>query len=66
MRILKILGWVAIAAVGAVAYAVLTRLIRPKETINALWLVVAAACTYILAYRFYGTFIARKVFALDS
>jgi carbon starvation protein len=66
MRILKVLGWVAIAVVGAVAYAVITRLIRPKENINALWLVVAAACTYILAYRFYGTFLAKKVFALDD
>ncbi|HEY3357259.1 MAG TPA: carbon starvation protein A [Polyangia bacterium] len=33
---------------------------------NALWLVVAAACTYLLAYRFYGVFIATKIFALDD
>jgi carbon starvation protein len=66
MRILKLLGWVAVAVLGAVAYAVITRLVRPKETINALWLVVAAACTYLIAYRFYGAFIAAKVFALDD
>src|SRR5512136_2627554 len=66
MRILKILGWVAVAVLGAAAYAVLTRLVRPQETINALWLVVAAACTYLIAYRFYGAFIAAKVFALDD
>jgi carbon starvation protein len=66
MRVLKIVLWSGIAAVGALAYAVLTRLYRPSEHINALWLVIAAACTYLLAYRFYGAFIAAKVFALDD
>ncbi|MBI4702944.1 MAG: carbon starvation protein A [Deltaproteobacteria bacterium] len=33
---------------------------------NALWLVVAAACTYLCAYRFYSAFLAAKVFALDD
>jgi carbon starvation protein len=65
MRLVKTAAWVAIAAVGALAYAVITRLLHPGERINALWLVVAAACTYLLAYRFYGSLIARRVFALD-
>ena len=55
-----------LALVGAVAYAVLVQIIKPAEHVNALWLVIAAACTFILAYRFYGTFIAAKVFALND
>jgi len=66
MRALKIILWTAIALCGAFAYAVITRLIRPSEQVNALWLVVAAACTYIIAYRFYSAFLAAKVFALDD
>ena len=54
MRALKIAGWIGVAAVGRLAFAIVTRLYRPAEHINALWLVVAAACTYLLAYRIYG------------
>src|SRR4029079_4182734 len=33
---------------------------------NALWLVVAAACLYVLAYRFYGRWIASRVIELNN
>ncbi|MEW6162799.1 MAG: carbon starvation protein A [Nitrospirota bacterium] len=33
---------------------------------NAIWLITAAACFYILAYRFYGAFLAAKVATLDD
>ncbi|HOM88278.1 MAG TPA: carbon starvation CstA family protein, partial [Spirochaetota bacterium] len=33
---------------------------------NALWIVTAAATFYMLAYRFYGAFLAAKVLALDD
>jgi carbon starvation protein len=66
MRAVKFIFWTAIALFGAFAFAVITRLVRPDEPVNALWLVVAAACTYLLAYRFYGAFLAAKVFALDD
>ncbi len=36
------------------------------EQINALWLVIAALCCYSLGYRFYSSFIAAKVLALDA
>src|SRR5437899_839809 len=36
------------------------------ESINAIWLVVAAACCYALGYRFYSSFIAAKVLTLDA
>src|SRR3989339_485949 len=41
-------------------------MINPAEKINALWLVVAAACFYAIAYRFYATFIAAKILSLDE
>ena len=66
MRVVRGAFWVLLALCGAVAYGVITRVIRPSEQVNALWLVVAAACTFILAYRFYGSFLASKVFALDD
>ncbi len=60
---LRALIWVAVAALGAVAFGVLA-LVR-GETISAAWLVIAAVCTYALAYRFYSRFIATRVFTLD-
>jgi len=36
------------------------------EPVNSLWLVVAAACTYLVGYRFYAKFIAAKVMLLDD
>jgi carbon starvation protein len=66
MRIVRTLFWVALAALGGLAYAVLVRAIRPAEHVNALWLVIAAACTYVLAYRFYGAFLAGRVLSLDD
>ncbi|MEO8621518.1 MAG: carbon starvation CstA family protein [bacterium] len=56
--------WSAVAAVGAgaLAYIALSR----GENVSAAWLLVAAVCTYAVAYRFYSAFIAAKVFALDD
>src|SRR5207253_2837267 len=36
------------------------------EEINAMWLVVAAVCSYALGYRFYSKFIAARVLTLDA
>ncbi len=57
------LGWVAVALVGASGFATIA--LHRGETINALWLVVAAVCTYLIAYRYYSLFIADKVMKLD-
>ena len=40
--------------------------LRRGEPINAMWLVVAALCSYALGYRFYSKFIAAKVLSLDA
>ncbi len=55
--------WTAIALAGASGLAAIA--FERKEPLNAIWFVVAAACTYLVAYRFYASFIAAKVFALD-
>ena len=55
--------WVVVATLGAVAFGVMA--LARGETISAAWLVIAAVCTYAVAYRFYSRFIATRVFALD-
>jgi len=63
-RILPILGWGGIAALGAAAFGVLA--LSRGETVNAAWLLTAAVCTYVVAYRFYSRFLATRVFGLDD
>jgi carbon starvation protein len=58
--------WVAVAALCAVGFGVVTGVFNPDEKVNGLWLVVASACFYVLAYRFYGRFLARRVLELDD
>ena len=60
---MKRLLWAAIAVLGAAAFGVLA--LSRGETINAAWLLTAAVCTYVIAYRFYSTFLATRVFGLD-
>jgi carbon starvation protein len=62
-RLVTAVLWTAIALLGAFALGYLA--IERGETINAAWLVVAAVCSYLVAYRFYSRFIAERVFALD-
>jgi carbon starvation protein len=61
---LRIAVWVAIAVLGAVAWGVLA-LVR-GESVNAAWLIVAALCSYAIAYRFYARFIANRVLGVDD
>jgi carbon starvation protein len=63
-RLLQILIWTAVAALGAVALATIA--FHRGEPINATWFVLAAACSYLVAYRLYSAFIAAKLLALDN
>ena len=63
MTVAARLGWVAVAAAGAVSLGVVA--FMRDEPVNALWLLTAAVCTYLIAYRFYARFIARAVLRLD-
>lgn len=58
--------WGLLAALCALAFGFVTGVFKPGEKVNALWLVVAAACFYALALRFYGRFLARRVVELND
>jgi carbon starvation protein len=63
-RIGIVLLWVAVAALGAIAFGVLA--LHRGETLNAAWLVTAAVCTYAVAYRFYSKFLAARVLGVQD
>ena len=48
-----------IAVLGAVAWAIIA--FFRGETVNAVWFVIAAVCTYIIAFRFYARLIEMKI-----
>ena len=55
--------WLAVSVLGAVALGVVA--LSRNEPINAIWLVTAAVCTYLVAFRFYSMFIGRSVLRID-
>jgi carbon starvation protein len=56
--------WVGVIALGAFAFAGIA--LNRNEPVSAAWLVTAAICVYLIAYRFYSKFIANKVLRLDD
>lgn len=60
----KILLWGAIALLGGVAWTMLA--IVRGETVNAVWFVFAAVCTYLIGYRFYSKVIERYIARPDD
>ncbi|MBV9641289.1 MAG: carbon starvation protein A [Mycobacteriaceae bacterium] len=48
-----------VALLGAVAWAMMA--VVRGETVNAVWFVIAAICTYVIAYRFYARLIETKI-----
>ncbi len=52
-----------LAIIGTFASAVIA--LQRGESIGAIWIVIAAICIYIIAYRFYSRFIAHRVLKLD-
>src|SRR5437870_1655074 len=63
-RAWSILLWLTVSALGGAAYAVLA--FRRGEPVNAIWILLAALCTYALAYRFYSKWIAAKLLVLEA
>ncbi len=55
-------GGISLAGAGALGAIALYR----NEPINAMWLIVAAVCVYLVGYRFYSRFIALRVMELDD
>jgi carbon starvation protein len=64
MKWARVLMWILISALGALAIGVVA--FARGESINALWLLTAALCTYAVAFRFYSAFIAAKVLSLND
>ena len=56
--------WAGIIALGAFALGGIA--LKRNEPVSAAWLVTAAICVYLIAYRFYSKFIANKVLRLDD
>ncbi len=63
-RLLKLLLWIGVGALGAAAVAVLA--FARGEQINALWIVTAGLCATAISYRFYSKWLATKVLLLDD
>lgn len=60
---LKQIPFILAAVIGAAAFGFIAT--SQGEQINALWMVVAAICTYTIAYRYYSKYIAEKLMKLD-
>ena len=56
--------WAAVTLAAAVAMGVIAQ--NRGEPVSSMWLIIAAACTYLVGYRFYAAFIAAKAMALDD
>lgn len=58
------LGWSAVALLGAASVAVLAW--SRGEHVNALWMVVASLCVFAIGYRFHSAWLMAKVLTLDD
>ena len=66
MKLAVRLLWALLSILGAVAFSMVAGFLAPDEKVNGLWLVVAAACIYVLAFRFYGRWLAQRVVELNN
>ncbi len=64
VRVFRFLFWGAVSAGAALCLGGIA--LNRGEHINSIWLVLAAACTYAVGYRFYAKFIAARVMVLDN
>ncbi len=60
----KIAVWVAVALIGGLGWSVLA--FSRGESINAIWFVFASVASYLLAYRFYATFVEARLLRPDD
>ncbi|PFH09593.1 carbon starvation protein [Collimonas sp. PA-H2] len=63
-RLSSKMGWLALALLGAFAFGYIG--LQRGESISAIWIVIAAVCVYLIAYRFYSLYISDKVLGLDA
>ncbi|NMM30210.1 MAG: carbon starvation protein A [Cellulomonas sp.] len=60
----KIAVWVGISLLGGVSWVVIAGI--RGETVNAVWFVFAAVCSYLIAYRFYSRYIEKHLLMPDD
>ncbi|GAB3604899.1 carbon starvation CstA family protein [Conyzicola nivalis] len=60
----KIAIWIAIALLGGLSWVMLA--VVRGETVNAIWFVFAAVCTYFIGYRFYSKYIEKNIVKPDD
>jgi carbon starvation protein len=63
-RLLISVIWVAVALLGAGALGAIA--FNRGEPLNAMWFVLAAVCSYAVAYRVYSAFLAARLLVLDE
>jgi len=56
--------WLVVAVIGAFAIGGLA--VHRGESINAMWIIVAAGCVYAIGYRLYSAWVAARVLVLDE
>src|SRR5579885_1892992 len=64
MKFLGYVFWALVAALAALCLGAIA--VNQGEHINSIWLVLAAACSYAIGYRFYAKFIAARVMTLND
>jgi carbon starvation protein len=63
-KALQVLVWTALAVLAATSLATIA--MHRGEPISATWFVLAAACSFLVAYRLYSAFIAARLLVLDN
>ena len=63
-RIASAILWIVVAGLGAWGYAILA--LHRGERISSVYILLAALCTYAIAYRFYSKWVAARVLMLDD
>ena len=61
---MKKLLWFLVALIAAIAVSGIA--LQRGESINAMWIVVAAVCIYAIGYRFYSAWVAATVLSVDA
>ncbi|MGV3774253.1 MAG: carbon starvation CstA family protein [Verrucomicrobiales bacterium] len=64
MKIWSILVWMFVALVGALGYVTIA--LHRGETLNSVYILMAALSTYAIGYRFYSKWLATKVLMLND
>jgi carbon starvation protein len=64
LKFARVAGWTAVVAAGAGSVAVLAW--SRGEPVSALWMVVAAACVFAVAYRFHSAWLMAEVLTVDQ